>query len=65
MMVAVSERSNQVDFGFGFDDEESVGGVVTRGVEFSAGVVEGGGLGGEDYFVRGAAYEMERAVVLD
>jgi hypothetical protein len=58
-------ESGEVDFGFGFDDEEGVGSAVAGGLEFLAGVVEGDGWGGEDYFVRGAAYEMEDAVVLD
>jgi len=37
------ESLGEVDFGFGFDDEEGVGGRVAGGVEFLEGFVEGVG----------------------
>jgi hypothetical protein len=39
---------SEVDFGFGFDDEEGVGVGAPGGAEFLAGVVEGVGEDGED-----------------
>ena len=55
----------EVDFGFGFDDEEGGGVWVAGGLEFLAGVVEGGGLDGEDYFAFCAADEIEAAFLLN
>ena len=53
------------DLGFGFDDEEGVGGGVAAGVELLEGVVEGGGESGEDYDAVVAADEVEAAFLLD
>jgi hypothetical protein len=41
--LEVAGRLRDVDFGFGFDDEEGVGVRFARGSEFLAGVVEGVG----------------------
>jgi len=54
-----------IDFGLGFDDEEGVGVGVAVGAEFLAGIVEGGGLDGEDDFAVGAADEVEAEFLLD
>ncbi len=55
----------EVDFGFGFDDEEGVEVGATGGAEFLAGVVEGVGEDGEDDFALGATDEIEAAFLLD
>ena len=55
----------EIDFRFGFDDEEGVGVGVAGGAEFLTGVVEGGGEGGEDDFAVCAADEVEAALLLD
>ena len=57
--------SGEVDFGFGFDDEEGVGVGAAGGAEFLAGFVEGVGEDGEDDFAVGAADEVEAAFLLD
>ena len=51
--------------GFGFDDEEGVGVGVAGVAELLEGVVERGGLDGEDYGAVVAADEMEAALLLD
>jgi len=61
MVLALGE----VDFGFGFDDEESVGVGTAGGAEFLAGFVEGVGQDGEDDAAIGAADEIEAAFLLD
>ena len=55
----------EIDGGFGFDDEEGVGVGVAGGAELLAGVVEGGGLDGEDDAAVGAADEIEAGFLLD
>src|SRR6266581_1039884 len=55
----------EVDFGFGFDDEEGVGVGAAGGAEFLAGIVEGVGEDGEDYATVEAADEIEAAFLLD
>ena len=57
--------SGQVDFGFGFDDEEGVGVGAAGGAEFLAGFVEGFGKDCEDDFAFGSANEIEAALLLD
>ena len=57
--------SGQVDFGFGFDDEEGLGVRAAGGAEFLAGFIEGVGEDGEDYAAVGAADEIEAALLLD
>ena len=57
--------SGEVDFGFGFDDEEGVGVGAAGSAEFLAGFVEGVGEDGEDDFAVGAADEVEAAFALD
>ena len=51
--------------GFGFDDEEGVGGGVTARVELLDGIVEGGSESGEDYGAVVAADEVEAAFLLN
>jgi len=51
--------------GFGFDDEEGVGGGVAGVAELLERVVEGGGQDGEDYGAVLAADEVEAALLLD
>ena len=51
--------------GFGFDDEEGVGGGVAGVAELLEGIGEGGGLGGEDYGAVLAADEVEAEFGLD
>ena len=58
-------HSGEVDFCFGFDDEEGVGVGAAGGAEFLAGLVEGVGEDGEDDFALGAADEIEAALLLD
>jgi hypothetical protein len=53
------------DLGFGFDDEEGVGGGVAARVELLDGVVESGSEDGEDYGAIVAADEVEAAFLLD
>ncbi len=60
-----ARKSGEVDFGFGFDDEEGVGVGAAGGAEFLAGIVEGVGEDGEDDFALGAADEVEAAFLLD
>jgi hypothetical protein len=55
----------EVNFGFGFDDEEGVGVGATGSAEFLAGVVEGVGEDGEDDTAVGAADEIKAAFLLD
>ncbi len=55
----------EVDFGFGFDDEEGVGVGAAGGAEFLAGFVERVGEDGEDDATVGAADEVEAALLLD
>ena len=59
------KRLGEVDFGFGFDDEEGVGVGAAGGVEFLAGFVEGGSEDSENDFALGAADEVEAALLLD
>ena len=59
------QGSCQVDFGFGFDDEEGVGVGVAGGAEFLAGIVERFGEDGEDDLSFEAADEIEAALLLD
>jgi len=61
----VRGRLGEVDFGFGFDDEEGVGGGVAGGAEFLKGFVEGVGEDGEEDAAVGAADEIEAAFGLD
>jgi len=65
MTVAVSGVLGEVDFSFGFDDEEDFGVGFAGGAEFVAGIVQRGREGGEDYFALQAAYEVEAAFLLD
>src|SRR5712692_6436975 len=58
-------RSGQVNFGFGFDDEEGVGVGAAGGAEFLAGFVERVGLDGKDDATVGAADEIEATLLLD
>jgi len=58
-------KSGEVDFGFGFDDEEGVGVRAAGGTEFLAGFVEGVGEYREDDATVGAADEIEAALLLD
>ena len=58
-------ESGEEDGGFGFDDEEGVAGGVAGVAELLEGVVEGGGLDGEDYGAVVAAYEVEAEFGLD
>ena len=58
-------KLREVDFGFGFYDEEGVGVGVAGGAEFLAGVIEGIGLHGEDDAAVLAADEIEAALLLD
>jgi len=51
--------------GFGFDDEEGVALGVAGVAELLEGVVERGGLDGEDYGAIVAADEVEAAFLLD
>ena len=60
-----SGQLRQVDFGFGFDDEEGVGGGVAGGAEFLEGFVEGVGEDREEDAAVGAADEIEAAFGLD
>ncbi len=55
----------QIDFGFGFDDEEGVGVGAAGGAEFLAGFVEGVGEDGKDDATVGAADEIEAAFLSD
>ncbi len=64
-MHRLKNFSGQVDFGFGFDDEEGVGIRAAGGAEFLAGFVEGVGEDGEDDFALGAADEIEATLLLD
>jgi len=57
--------SGEEDLGFGFDDEEGVGGGVAGVAELLEGFVEGGGLDGKDYGAVLAADEVEAAFLLD
>src|SRR5207245_1156286 len=57
--------SCQVNFGFGFDDEEGVGIGAAGGTEFFPSVIEGIGEDGEDDFAFEAADEIETALLLD
>ena len=59
------QSSGEVNFGFGFDDEEGVGVGAAGGAEFLAGFVEGVGDGGEDDFALGASDEIEATFLLD
>ncbi len=59
------QRLGEVNFGFGFDDEDCVGIGAAGGAEFLAGLVEGVGEDDEDDFALGAAYEVEAAFLLD
>ncbi len=59
------EELGEVDFGFGFDDEEGVGVGIAGVAEFLAGFVEGVGFDGEEDFAFGAADEIEAALLLD
>jgi hypothetical protein len=63
--VVLAAFSDEVDGGFGFDDEEGVGVGAAGGAEFLAGFVEGVGENGEDDAAVGAAYEVEAALLLD
>jgi len=60
-----SGQLRQVDFGFGFDDEEGVGGGMAGGAEFLEGVFEGIGEYGEEDAAVGATDEIEAAFGLD
>ena len=60
-MIALGE----VDFGFGFDDEEGVGIGAAGGTEFFPGVFETSSEDSEDDFAIGAANEIEAALLLD
>ena len=59
------QSSGEVNFGFGFDDEEGVGVGAAGGAEFLAGFVEGVGEDGEDDLALGAADEIKAAFLLD
>src|SRR5258707_9487902 len=59
------QESGEVDFGFGFDDEEGVGVGAAGGAEFLASFVEGVSEDGEDDFALRAADEVEAALLLD
>ena len=61
----ISQNLGEVDFGFGFDDEEGVGGRVAGGVEFLESVFEGVGEDGEEDAAVDAADEIEAAFGLD
>jgi hypothetical protein len=63
--VKLSRRLGEVNFGFGFDDEEGVGVGAAGGAEFLAGFVEGVGKDGKDYAAIRAANEIEAAFLLD
>ena len=56
---------DQVDGGFGLDDEEGVGVGAAGGAEFLAGFLEGVGEDGEDHAAVSAADEVEAALLLD
>jgi len=56
-----SGQLRQVDFGFGFDDEEGVGGGMAGGVAFLEGVFAGPGEYGEADAAVGAPDEIEAA----
>lgn len=58
-------RLSKEDLGFGFDDEEGVGGGVTGVAKLLEGFIEGGGEDGEDYGAIMAADEVEAEFVLD
>ncbi len=55
----------EVDFSFGFDDEEGVGVRAAGGAEFLAGLVEGIGEDREDDATIGTPDEIEAALLLD
>ena len=51
--------------GFGFDDEEGVGGGVAAGMELKERVIESGGESGEDDDAIVASDEVEAALLLN
>ena len=55
----------QINFGFGFDDEEGVGIGAAGGTEFFPGVFETRSEDGEDDATIYAANEIEAALLLD
>ena len=61
----MSQNLGEIDFGFGFDDEEGVGGRVAGGEEFLEGFVERVGQDGEEDAAVDAANEVEAAFGLD
>lgn len=60
-----ARSSGKINLGFGFDDEEGIVGGMAGVAELLEGVVEGGGLDGEDYGAVVAADEVEAAFLLD
>ena len=58
-------RSGEEDGGFGFDDEEGVGGRVAGVAKLLDGIVERGGQDGEDDGAVEAADEVEAGFLLD